>query len=212
MNTEKEIKNHLIKTAIFVVAIVVLGVSTSYAYYTANISGKAEITDTPAARLDVTSTLTTTTAINNSKLSLIDAANKSTQAEKVEFSVTNASTSTVNGKYFVYLTDIKLSKNLYSAYLKWELVRVTSTGESPIATGNFANAKRTDTAGTSEAENAVTTVEDITLNTTILQIAKNTTDQLIFRIWLENDESVNQINLTNGSFQGKLKIEASPVK
>jgi len=212
MEIKKEMKNHFIKIGIFVVAIITIGISLSYAYYNANTSGNANIPAINSGELNITSTLASSSAINNSKMSLINADEVSKSADKVEFSVTNQNTSTVNGKYFVYLTDIKISKNLYSKYFKWELVRVTASGENQIATGNFATATRKDTPVDSEESNVLTTAEDITLNSTILQIAKGTTDNLIFRIWLENDASINQIELTNGSFQGKLKIEASPVK
>lgn len=209
-NEKKVMKNQAIKIGILVVAIVVLGVSLSYAYYSANKSGNSQIDETTAGRLDLSSTLTTASAINNAKLQLLDASNVAAEAEKVEFSVTSADTSTVNGKYYIYLTDIQLSKNLYSKYFKWQLVRITSNGESEIANGNFENATRSDTPSEIEEEKAVTSVEDITLNSTVLTIAPNTTDQLLFRLWLENDPDNNQIELTEGTFRGKLKIEATP--
>lgn len=212
MKTENEMKNQAIKIGIFVVAIVVLGVSLSYAFYTALLSGNADIDNTSAARLDLTSTLNDTPAINNTKLELIDPSKKDTLAEKVEFSVTNANTSTVNGKYFVYLTDIHVTRNLYSKYFKWELVRITNTGESLIESGNFSTVTRVGAPVDGEANNVMTTVEDIGLNKVALQIPKNTTDSFIFRLWIENDPDANQIDLTEGTFQGKLKIEASPVK
>ena len=210
MNEKKIIKNQAMKIVILVIAIVVLGVSLSYAYYSANKSGNSNIDNTSAGKLDLSSTLTTASAISNAKLQLVDAANVANEAEKVEFSVTSADTSTVNGKYYIYLTDIQLSKNLYSNYFKWQLVRVTSTGESEIASGNFENVTRSDVPNETEDEKAVTTVEDMTLNSTVLTIAPNTTDQLVFRLWLENDPENNQIELTEGTFRGKLKIEATP--
>lgn len=207
---KKEIKNQAIKIGVLVLAIVVLAISLSYAYYSANKSGTSNIDNASAGKLDLSSTLTTASAISNTKLQLLDAANVKSEAEKVEFSVTSANTSTVNGKYYIYLTDIQLSKNLYSPYFKWQLVRITSNGESEIANGNFLNVTRTDIPSENEEEKAVTTIEDITLNSTVLTIAPNTTDQLAFRLWLENDPDNNQIELTEGTFQGKLKIEATP--
>lgn len=212
MEAKNEMKNHLIKIGVLVVAIITIGISLSYAYYSANMSGESELPSTTAARLDLTSTLTDAQVINNAKLSLTNPSDVKTKAEKVEFAVQNANTSTVAGKYYVYLTDIKLTKNLYSEYFKWQLVRVTGSNESEIASGNFATAVRVGNMTEGEASNVLTTAEDIGLNKVALQIPVNTTDNLIFRVWLENDENVNQVDLTNGSFQGKLKIEATPVK
>lgn len=206
------VKNQLIKISILVIAIVVLGVSLSYAYYSANKTGNGIIDERTAAKLDLTTTLTNAPNISNMKLTLIEKENIKTDAEKVAFTVTNANTSTVNGKYFIYLTNIKLSKNLYSSYFKWQLVRVTSSGENIVASGNFANAseKRSDTPVAGESNNVITTLEDISLNSNVLTIAPNTTDSLVFRIWLENDPNVVQNELTSGSFEGKLKLEATP--
>lgn len=212
MKTENEMKNQIIKISVLVVAITVIGISLSYAFFTGTIKGESDIEERNAAKLDLVSTLTTTDAINNMHLELIEPEDIKKQADKVEFSITNQNTSTVNGKYFVYLTDIKMSRNLYSKYFKWELVRVTSAGESQIETGNFQTATRVGAPNDGEADNVITDVEDIGLNKVALQIPVNATDNLIFRLWLENDQNINQIELTDGSFEGRLKIEATPVK
>lgn len=212
MKTENEMKSQIIKIGVLVVAIVVIGISLSYAFFTGVLSGESEIDTRNAAKLDLTSTLTDADAINNMHLELIDQEKIKTAAEKVEFSITNQNTSTVSGKYFIYLTDINMSRNLYSKYFKWELARVTSTGESVINSGNFLAATRVGAPTDGEANNVITTVEDISLNKVALQIPVNTTDNLVFRLWLENDPDANQIDLTDGSFEGRLKIEATPVK
>lgn len=212
MQEKNEIKNHIIKIGVFVVAIVVLGISLSYAYFTANGGGQADITDTNAAIFEVTSTLKDSTVIQNNKMALIDASDIKTKAEKVEFSVTNSNNSTVNANYQIHLTNIILSKNLYSEYFKWELVKKVGTEETLITNWTFENAKRLDTPVDGEGDKAETTVEEMILNTDPILIAKNTTDQLIFRLWLENDPDQSQIDLTEGQFKGILKIEATPVK
>ncbi|MCI8575323.1 MAG: hypothetical protein HFI09_02525 [Bacilli bacterium] len=210
MNTNKEMKNHIIKIGILVVSIVTIGISMTYAYYTAKISGNSTIDDISAAEFHITSTLADSTAISNMTMHLIDASEIDLHADKVEFSVTNSATSTVSGQYYVYLVDVSITKNLYSKYFKWQLVRKTSLGESVIDSGNFENVVRTDQEVPGEGSNALTSVDKISLNKVALEIPKDTTDNLIFRLWLENDPDLNQVDLTNGSFQAKLKIEATP--
>ncbi|WP_304819240.1 hypothetical protein [uncultured Clostridium sp.] len=210
MNTKKEMKSHIVKIGILVVSIVTIGISMTYAYYTAKISGNSNIDDISAAKFHITSTLADSTSISNMTMHLIDASEINIDADKVEFSVTNAETSTVSGQYFVYLIDATISKNLYSKYFKWQLVRQTTLGESIIDSGTFENIPRSDTPVEGEALNALTTVEKISLNKVALEIPKGTTDNLIFRLWLENDPDTNQLELTNGTFQAKLKIEATP--
>ena len=41
MNTKKEMKSHIVKIGILVVSIVTIGISMTYAYYTAKISGNS---------------------------------------------------------------------------------------------------------------------------------------------------------------------------
>jgi len=186
-------KRNLTKIIVLVVALIVLAVSATYAYFAAVISGTPSQTTLSAGNLKIETNLNSASAINNPQLQLINASDKSTKAETVSFYVKNTSSSTVSAKYYIYLKDISLSSNLRSKYLKWELLR----GTTSVATGTFVNATSSTT--------------QIQLNTTALNIAKNTTDNLVFRLWLENDASTNQTSLMNGSFSGKLYLEATPV-
>jgi len=154
MNTKNEMRNHIIKIGILVVAIITLGISITYAYYSAVMGSDVKL-ERKAGELNVTSSLVDSGAITNTKMRLIDAADIKTEADSVEFTVTNESTSTVNGRYFVYLTGIEITKNLYHKDFKWELVRVTEAGESNIASGNFSTAKRTSAVNSGEADKVV---------------------------------------------------------
>ena len=181
----KQKKNSFAKVMILVVSLIVIGVSGTYAYYTISMSEPSK-TSAKAGVFKVESSLETTSAINNSKIRLIDNAEKEIKAEKVTFTVTSLSESTVDGEYYIYLKDILLSKNLYTNYLHWELVQ----NDVVKASGDFGDvaSKRTDTPVAGEAK-----------------------DTLIFRMWLENDPDVNQIAITNGSFAGRLYLEAFPI-
>lgn len=200
-------KSGIAKVILLVVALIVLGVSSSYAYYSIVITGTPNTTTLKSGKLDISTNLTSVSAINNAKLFLINAADKASKAESVSFYVQNTSSSTVSAQYYIYLRNINISKNLYSKYFKWELLR----NGTVVASGNFASATRTSSSSSTEASNVSTTASDITLTTSALSIAKNTKDTLIFRLWLENDSTVNQISLTEGSFSGKLYLEAVPV-
>lgn len=200
-------KSNYTKIIVLVLALIVLGVAATYAYYTSSISGTPSQTSLESGKLYFNTNLESVSAINNTKLHLINAVDKNTQAEKVTFTAENTSNSTVSAKYYVYLKNVKLSKNLYSEYFKWELVQNGTVRSS----GSFATASRSDAATTGEAENVITSANDIQLNTDALVIAPNTKDTVIFRMWLENSETENQIELTNGSFSGKLYLEAVPV-
>ena len=203
---EKNTSNYT-KVIILVVALIVLGISTTYAYFTSQITGGPSTTILKAGNLKIETNLESVSAINNTKIKLINENDKATSAEKVTFYVKSTAESTVDAKYYLYLKDISLSKNLYSNYFKWELLQ----NNEIVGSGTFGTATRTDTATSGEAENVSTTAADIALNKEALSLAKNSNDTIIFRIWLENDETINQIDLTNGSFSGRLYLEAVPV-
>lgn len=206
--TEENInQKHFIKIVIATIALIVISFGATYAYYI-NMSTTAPTTTRAASgTFDVTSSLETANVLNNKQLVLIDETKKNEMAEKLTFTVTSSSSSTVNGIFNLYLDDIKLSKNLYSKYLKWELLG----GSGTIASGTFENATRVGAEVEGEAPNVLTDVERIKLNTTGIPIPKNTVQNFTFMMYLANDELVNQINLTEGSFNSRLYLEAVPV-
>jgi hypothetical protein len=207
MNTKSN-KSGILKVLVLVVSLVVLAFSATYAYYTTSITGDSSETVLKSGKLEITTNLESVSAINNSNIILINASEKEEKADSVTFYISNPSTSTIDAKYYVYLTDINLSKNLYSEYFKWELLK----NDEVVNSGTFKNASRKTEISEDEENNVLTTSEDIQLNSSALYISPNTTDTLVFRLWLENDDSKNQIELTEGSFSGKLYLEAVPSK
>jgi len=207
----KMLTKNIIITCIFVVAIVVIGISMSYAYYSANIAGKASAPDSKAGKLNVTTTLTTASAINAAKLALINNADYLTKAEKVTFSITNNADSTVKGKYTIKLVEMSLSKNMFSKYFKWSLVVNAGTSSEKTFNGNFA-----DATVAAEGNSDTTIVTDLTktliTDDNAITIDIGATDNIVFYIWLENDDAIDQIYLTNGDFKGKLSMEAIPTR
>ena len=202
----KNQNKNLAKVMILVVSLIVLGVSTTYAFFTSIIEGTPTETSFTAAKLDVTTNLDNVSEINNLKMQLINAEEKDTKADKVTFEVKSAETSTIDATYQVFLRNIQITKNLCGEsgkYFKWEL----SDG-STTQNGTFEN-KCEDQV--SDNENSEISIDDITLTTSPVTLSKGETDNLIFRMWLENDDNVNQIELTSGTFSGKLYLEAVPV-
>lgn len=215
MDTKKISKNGYAKNimfiSVFVISIIVIGISVSYSFYSALIKGGSDITGSTAAKMDVTTTLNTTAAINAAKLSMIDAGEYLTKAEKVRFSVTNGTTSNVKAKYTVQLVDMSLSKNLASKYFKWTLIVNAGTSTEKSFTGNFA-----DTTIAPEGTSDTTVVNNLskTLITdeNAITLDIGATDNIDFYIWLENDPVLDQLYLTNGNFTGKLNLNATPTK
>lgn len=200
-------KKHITKVFIFVISLVVLAFSGTYAYFTIEFQGSPNTTTVKSGVFKVESSLEKASAIRNKRIVLIDEEQKEEKAEKLSFTITSTEESTVNGEFDIFLKDITLSKNLYSNYLKWELLK----NNEILSKGDFSNAIRKDESIEGEEDNVVTTVEDMKLNKESLPLVKNTTTTYTFIMYLLNDKNKNQIALTEGSFSGRLYIEAVPV-
>lgn len=201
-------KRQYIKVMILVVALVVLAFSGTYAYFVNSNAKEPTVTSAKSGVFKVTSSLENASAIKNPRLVLIEENQRDTKADKLTFTVTSTSESTVDGTFNLYMQDIELTKNLYTKYLKWELLDEAGT---ILADGGFENAKRVGTAVDGEVDNVLTNVEQMQLNTTGIDIPKNTTKTYTFRMYLLNDPNKNQIDLTEGSFSGRLYLKAVPV-
>ena len=215
-STKNTFLNFAMRIIIFVLAIVIFGVSTSYAYYVANIKGQASVDESKTAVLNVTTTLENAPAISASKMTIINAADYLTKAQKVDFSITNQSTSNVKAKYTLKLVEMNITKNLSSKYFKYAVVVNAGKSTAKTYTGNFLDEKNIAPEKTSVTKDNPETVTGLTKNlidednALILNIGS--TDTLSFYIWVENDDAVDQLYLTNGNFSAKLSVDAYPVK
>ena len=213
-SSRSTLKNGIIIT-VLIVGIVVIGVSISYAYYSAWLRGNATVPKNDAAILNIATNLDSVSAIDAPRLSLIDGSDYLNSAEKVSFTITNESTSNLNAAYTLKLVEMSLSKNLYSKYFKWAIVINAGTEGAKTYTGDFADSSITPEGTTIDKENP-----DIVSGQTknlfgdgeSQSLVIGATDTVDFYLWLENDPNVDQLYLTNGSFSGKLSIDAVPVK
>ena len=210
---EKEIKlisnkKLLLSASILVCSIVIIGLSLTYAYFETTYTGSENVTGNKAAVLNVTTTLDTNSAINAPELSLINSGEVESKAKKFTFTITNTNTSTVKAKYTVNLSNYSITKNLQSKYFKWKLV-ASNSGTSKTFQGTFENGA--EPTGTDKSSQNNLSKELIT-DAQGVELALGATDTLTFYLWLENDAGVNQLYLTNGSFSGKLSVEAIPAK
>ncbi len=217
---EKQNKRQFAKVMLLVISLIVLAFSSTYAYFQSTFK-EPSITTATSGIFEVDSSLDTVNAIQNEKMILINENEVAERANSLTFTVTSKETSNVDGKFTVYLKDAEISKNLKSNYFHWELLKKESldTEEklTEIAKGTFENvtqksgtATETTTEVTDETR-AVIKINDITLNSTPIPLEKQQTVTLVFRLYLLNDPDKNQLELTEGSFSGRLYLEAVPV-
>lgn len=194
MNNNETIKHVILYISITLLLITVT-FSASRAYYLARITVTDKINDTSITNANLDIDFLTSQYINEPKLMLINDSDREASAPYTSFAITSKSTSTISADYTLYLTDFTISDNFVSNDFKWELARKNDSGETQVATGNFANA---------------VTGEDYTLTTASITIAPQDTHQYIFRIWLSYTDN-DQANLLNGSFSGKIALTTGKI-
>lgn len=211
----EESKNNIrsVTLGIIVILLVIsIGIGISYAYYTIGMTGNSNVSESTAAILNMTTNLASVDRINTTQLQLTDITDGNyaeVVTDKVTFTITNESTSNVNGKYNLYLKELALSKNLSSQYFKW--AAVVSGTNTRVVTGNFLDATAIGAEGTTDRTVVSNLTKTLIPDTNALTLQPGQTDTINFYIWLEN-APVDQVYLTNGSFSGKLAVDAVPVK
>lgn len=186
-------KRIILSSLIIVMSIVIIGISLSYAYYLNTIQEiNPSNQGTRVTSGELTMNFTTTQYINANSAGLINDADVTSDADYTSFSVTLPSNSdAASATYSLYLTELTITNNLKSKYVKWALYN--ASGTSRIATGTFENAA---------------TGTNLTLQDGI-SISRGETDSYRLYIWLSNDDNVNQIDLLDGSLSAKVGFRAT---
>ena len=191
---DKSKKRITLSALIIVMSVIIIGVSMSYAYFIntveeVNVGNQG--TTVTSGELTMNFTTVDDKYINATSASLIDDADVTTEGDYTSFSVTLPSTSDANSAtYSLYLTDLTITDNFKSEYVKWALYN--ADGTSVISSGNFTTA---------------TTGTNMTLQDGILITSGQTTAYRLY-IWLSNDSNTNQIELLNGSLSAKVGFRA----
>ena len=208
-NESSSLKKYTVIVIVFVISIMVIGVSVSYSFFNISVEGSKDVPPSSAAPFEVTTTLNDATAINAAQLALIDGSTYEDNAEKVSFSVTNSASSGAKAKYTIDLVEMSITKNLASKYFKWAIVVNSDT--SNAITGDFQDASLA-TEGNSDTTTVTIDSKVLISEEDALELDIGATDTLTFYLWLENDDNVDQLYLTNGDFSGKLSMSAVPTR
>ena len=202
-NVDNSKKRVILGSLIIVVSIVIIGLSLSYAYYINTI--RETNADNQGASLtsgNLSMDFTTSQNINATSASLINDADILSEENNnyTAFSISFAEDNTVSeATYNIYLTDISMTENFKSSYVKWALYRADNT---LVTQGDFSNVTLNGTgSGTHNAS-------DITLASESITSVEGTKSYKLY-IWLSNDSQTNQIDLLNGSLSAKVGFRAT---
>lgn len=194
-------KDTLIKLTSFILAVIlIIGffIYSSYAY----LSMKVEGTENKAVSknsFDVT--YSQSSDINVTNANLINDVDKTTEAQLSKFSVTLKDLA--SAEYSVSLTNLYVSSGFKSQYVKWELVKISGSSESTLASGNFSSCTNCSN-GSYQNGTATKTLLSKSSNN---KLTKNQAVTLGLRVWLSDaGSSVNQNSLASGSLSGKIDV------
>ena len=163
-NVDNSKKRVILGSLIIVVSIVIIGLSLSYAYYVNTI--RETNADNQGASLtsgNLSMDFTTSQNIKATSASLINDADILSEENNnyTAFSISFAEDNTVSeATYNIYLTDISMTENFKSSYVKWALYRANNT---LVTQGDFSNVTLNGTgSGTHNASDITLASESIT--------------------------------------------------
>ena len=202
-NKDNAKKRIILGSLIIVVSIIIIGVSISYAYYlntVEEVNPDSQIVDFGSSG-ELVMNLTTEQLIEANAAYLINDADVLSSDDYTAFRITLPEDAvSASANYNLYLTDIKMTNNFKSEYVKWALY--SSTNEQ-LATGTFNDAILSETAngdGTYNAEN-ITVLSNLNIN-------RGDTVSYKLYIWLSNDPDNKQNDLLEGTLSTKVGFRA----
>lgn len=196
-------KRYVIMCIVFVGALIVAIFSFSYAYMQTNIYGDLTETTIKTGTFDIKTTLTNTSGINATNMMLINEKEIEEKAKNITFTVQAASTTNNPGKFNIFLKDIVISKGLININFKWQLLM----DDKIIGNGSFDDIEVNGMQSTNNTNTETVNYYDTYYLKEAISFDNFNESTLELRIYLLNDDSVNQKELLNGIFKCKVGIE-----
>lgn len=190
---KKSDKSNLIISIAFVLFLLLLSVSATYAFFTRRVeaTGEKTVGQVITGVLDID--FETNEYIYNKDTHLINDSERFEKADKTTFSIQRSSDSTVdNVSYDLYLDIIELPNELKSKYVKWELYDTDNPNNNlkPISEGNFDN---------------IGDIKEIKLNSARIDLKKTDNHKYTLYMWL----SYSDTELQNAFLQKELQVKVT---
>lgn len=194
---ENNEKKYIILSILFVLALLLIGISATYAFFTRRVEAPKEKTQSNVLTGVLDIDFQTNKYIHNTSTKLINDTEIFTKADKSEFVIKRSENTTVdNVAYNLYLDIIKLDNELKNEHVKWALYKELNPNadSTPISSGNFANIKD---------------IKKIQLNQTKIDLPKNDEHNYTLYIWLSYSETELQNEFLQKELEVKISTEAT---
>lgn len=147
MEKQKYSKSYTVICIIFVVALIILGISLTYSFTIADLQGNFTETKIQSGTFKMDTDLPDSNVITANNMVLINEDEIDAKSEKINFTAQVKSEST--GFYNIYLKNITISNNMIDSSFKWQLLAddvVVSSGDfSDITTNGKLSTTKTST-------------------------------------------------------------------
>lgn len=147
MEKQKYSKNYTVICIIFVVALIILGISLTYSFTIADLQGNFTETKIQSGTFKMDTDLPDSNVITANNMVLINEDEIDAKSEKINFTAQVKNEST--GFYNIYLKNITISNNMIDSSFKWQLLAddvVVSSGDfSDIITNGKLSTTKTST-------------------------------------------------------------------
>lgn len=193
-------KNYVIICAIFVVALLILGISLTYAFFETDISNDFTETKFTTGTFSMDTNLTDASVINASNMTLLNTDEVESKSEKINF--TAQAKNNNNAKFNIYLKNIKISSNMIDSSFKWQLL----ADNKVISSGDFSDITKNGKLSTSKTSTDQVKYYDTYYLKKAGNFNGNSEMNFEIRLYLLNS-SVDQSSLIDGTFEASAAIE-----
>lgn len=193
-------KNYVIICAIFVVALLILGISLTYAFFETDISNDFTETKFTTGTFSMDTNLTDASVINASNMTLLNTNEVESKSEKINF--TAQAKNNNNAKFNIYLKNITISSNMIDSSFKWQLL----ADNKVISSGDFSDITKNGKLSTSKTSTDLVKYYDTYYLKKAGNFNGNNEMNFEIRLYLLNS-SVDQSSLIDGTFSSSAAIE-----
>lgn len=193
-------KNYVIICAIFVVSLLILGISLTYAFFETDISSNFTETKFTTGTFSMDTNLTDASVINATNMTLLNTDEVESKSEKINF--TAQAKNNANAKFNIYLKNITISSNMIDSSFKWQLL----ADNKVISSGDFSDITKNGKLSTSKTSTNLIKYYDTYYLTKTGKFNGNNEMNFEIRLYLLNS-SVDQSSLIDGTFEASAAIE-----
>ncbi len=196
-------KNYIL-AILLVLSIVALVASFTYAFFLTDTPGEVTQTKIESGTFDIATSLTNLSGINATNMTLLEESEITEKSNKINFTVQSKSSTNNAGRFNIYLKDITISTGMINSSFKYQILMDGNI----IQNGDFSRLNTLGIISTSKTSTDAIKYYDNLVLASAIDFDDFNESEIEIRVYLLNDNTVNQNDLMNGNFSCKVGVEA----